>query len=239
ARDRQFISSTIANYLVDESKKVKHTGDSDEVLVSFSILGLRKEVERKEGMFKGTINEKIIEDALLYLVRIDALKIEGGFLVTYNRMQIQRLEDNRSIQYKESDYEALKAYYQQKTSQIHIVGEYARLMAKDYEKALQFVDDYFSLNYNSFLSKHFNTEQQKDMKRSMNRKTFERLFGDLSTTQLKIITDSESQHILVAAGPGSGKTKVLVHKLASLLLIEEVKQEQLLMLTFSSAAATE
>src|SRR6185312_11173244 len=41
------------------------------------------------------------------------------------------------------------------------------------------------------------------------------------------------------AGPGSGKTRVLVHKLASLLLMEDVKHEQLLMLTFSRAAATE
>jgi len=44
---------------------------------------------------------------------------------------------------------------------------------------------------------------------------------------------------VVAAGPGSGKTRVLVHKLASLLLLEDVKHEQLLMLTFSRAAATE
>ncbi|HKK69198.1 MAG TPA: ATP-dependent helicase, partial [Bacteroidales bacterium] len=35
------------------------------------------------------------------------------------------------------------------------------------------------------------------------------------------------------------KTKILVHKLASLLLMEDVKHEQLLMLTFSRAAATE
>lgn len=44
---------------------------------------------------------------------------------------------------------------------------------------------------------------------------------------------------MVAAGPGSGKTKVLVHKLASLMLLEDVKHEQLLMVTFSRAAATE
>ena len=43
---------------------------------------------------------------------------------------------------------------------------------------------------------------------------------------------------LVLAGAGSGKTRVLVHKLASLLLLEDVKPEQLLMLTFSRAAAT-
>ena len=61
----------------------------------------------------------------------------------------------------------------------------------------------------------------------------------LSKRQKEIIDDHESRCIVVAAGPGSGKTRVLVHKLASLLLLEDVKHEQLLMLTFSRAAATE
>ncbi len=68
---------------------------------------------------------------------------------------------------------------------------------------------------------------------------FRQLFGELSPTQLSIIKDKESKYIAVAAGPGSGKTRVLVHKLASLLLMEDVKHEQLLMVTFSRAAATE
>lgn len=56
---------------------------------------------------------------------------------------------------------------------------------------------------------------------------------------MEIISDKESRCIVVTAGPGSGKTRLLVHKLASLLLMEDVKHEQLLMLTFSRAAATE
>ena len=43
----------------------------------------------------------------------------------------------------------------------------------------------------------------------------------------------------MGAGPGSGKTRVLVHKVAALLLLEDIKPEQFLMLTFSRPAATE
>lgn len=60
----------------------------------------------------------------------------------------------------------------------------------------------------------------------------QRLLGKLSETQLEIVKDDRPGSIVVMAGPGSGKTRVLVHKLAYLLLEEDVKHEQLLMLTF-------
>lgn len=68
---------------------------------------------------------------------------------------------------------------------------------------------------------------------------YKQLFGQLSKRQMEIVADKDSRCIVVAAGPGSGKTRVLVHKPASPLLLEDVKHEQLLMLTFSRAAATE
>src|SRR5690606_38838503 len=117
--------------------------------------------------------------------------------------------------------------------------EYAKKMIDDYKDALQFVEDYFQLNYSSFLHKYFKGSRQDEIKRNITPAKFRQLFGELSPTQLKIINDNQAKHLVVAAGPGSGKTRVLVHKLASLLLMEDVKHEQLLMLTFSRAAATE
>lgn len=171
--------------------------------------------------------------------RIEAIKIEGGFLVVYNRLTIERTEQNNKKQYTKDDYQKLYQFYENKIQQIHIVGEYAKKMITDYKNALQFVEDYFQLNYSSFLNKYFKGSRQNEITRNITPAKFKQLFGELSPTQLKIINDNETQHIVVAAGPGSGKTKTLVHKLASLLLIEDVKHEQLLMITFSRAAATE
>ncbi|MEZ5148636.1 MAG: AAA family ATPase, partial [Bacteroidales bacterium] len=180
-----------------------------------------------------------VEDTLFYLSRIEAIKIEGGFLVVYNRLTIERLEKDNKKRYKVEDYQKLNQFYENKVQQIHIVGEYAKKMISDYRDALQFVEDYFQLNYSSFLNKYFKGSRQNEIKRNLTPAKFRQLFGELSPTQLKIITDNETKYIVVAAGPGSGKTRVLVHKLASLLLMEDVKHEQLLMVTFSRAAATE
>lgn len=179
-----------------------------------------------------------IEEALLYLSKIGALKLDGGFLVLYNAMNIHRLKDFRA-RYRRDDYRMLNEFYCHKIQQVHIVGEYANLMVRDYNAALEYVADYFAMDYRKFISKYFKEDRAAEIELNLTPAKYRQLFGDLSARQREIISDKESRCIVVAAGPGSGKTRVLVHKLASLLLLEDVKHEQLLMLTFSRAAATE
>jgi len=213
--------------------------DKEEVLVEFSVHELKQAYETSSNLFKLEVTLDDIEDTLFYLSRIEAIKIEGGFLVVYNRLTVERLVQDNRKQYTKEDYEKLDHFYENKVQQIHIVGEYAKKMIEDYRDALQFVEDYFHLNYASFLKKYFPGSKADALSLKMTPSKFKQLFGELSPTQLQIINDNESKHIVVAAGPGSGKTRVLVHKLASLLLMEDVKHEQLLMVTFSRAAATE
>lgn len=213
--------------------------NKEEILVEFSVHELKEAYENSQNLFKLNATIDDIEDTLFYLSRIEAIKIEGGFMVVYNRLTIERIEQDNKKRYKVENYQKLNQFYENKVQQIHIVGEYAKKMISDYKEALQFVEDYFQLNYTSFLNKYFKGSRQNEIKLNLTPAKFRQLFGELSPTQLKIINDKETKYIVVAAGPGSGKTRVLVHKLASLLLMEDVKHEQLLMVTFSRAAATE
>ena len=209
--------------------------------VQFSVVELLNQIKSTpQSFFSGFDNLQLedVEEALLYLSKIGALKLEGGFLVLYNTMNIQRIKDNKS-RYRQDDYRMLNEFYKQKIQQVHIVGEYANLMVKDYNAALQYVRDYFQMDYKKFITKYFKGDRVNEIQRNLTPKKYRQLFGQLSKCQMEIISDKDSRCIVVAAGPGSGKTRVLVHKLASLLLLEDVKHEQLLMLTFSRAAATE
>lgn len=228
------IAKFIVSYLYDRS--LENKSDKEEILVLFSIFELKKAYEDSRA---ASINNEDIENALLYLSKIDSMRLEGGFLVLYSGMEITRLELDNKIQYKKDDYRQLNEFYKQKIRQIHIVGEYAHLMTKDYEAALQFVNDYFQIDHKQFINKYFAGERADEIERNITPAKYDKLFNSLSAKQLEIINDRLSQYIVVAAGPGSGKTRVLVHKLAELLLLEDVKHEQLLMLTFSRAAATE
>ncbi|MBP1542169.1 MAG: RecQ family ATP-dependent DNA helicase [Prevotella sp.] len=211
------------------------------VMVQFSIVELLTQLKSgSHSLFDSLDNVQIddVEEALLYLSNIGVLKLDGGFMVLYNAMDIHRLKDMK-LRYKQEDYRMLDDFYKQKIQQVHIVGEYANLMVRDYQAAQQYVQDYFLMDYRRFIARYFKGERNAEIQRNVTPAKYKKLFAQLSESQRKIIADKDSNCIVVAAGPGSGKTRVLVHKLASLLLLEDVKHEQLLMLTFSRAAATE
>ena len=209
--------------------------------LQFSIVDLFHQIKTKgQSLFSSLDSLRIedVEEALLYLSNIGALKLDGGFMVLYQAMDLHRLKDMK-LRYKQDDYRMLDEFYKQKIQQVHIVGEYANLMVRNYQTAQQYVQDYFQMDYKRFISKYFKGERGREIQRNITPGKYQKLFAQLSDRQKEIISDKESRCIVVAAGPGSGKTRVLVHKLASLLLLEDVKHEQLLMLTFSRAAATE
>lgn len=215
-------------YKLVEEREGKETA-TEKAAVQFSVVELLNQLKASPQSLFGRMEDLQLEDveeALLYLSKIGALKLEGGFLVLYNAMDIKRIKDNKS-RYKQEDYRMLNEFYKQKIQQVHI------------QEALQYVQDYFQMDYRKFIAKYFKGERVNEIQRNLTQEKYKQLFGQLSYRQMEIISDKESRCIVVAAGPGSGKTRVLVHKLASLLLLEDVKHEQLLMLTFSRAAATE
>lgn len=230
----------LVEYFYDTAQTVIDA-QSDMAPVQFSLVDVWRKYKETPRLDVGISETSLadVEDALLYLSKIGSMKLEGGFLVLYNGMEVKRLILDNKIRYKAEDYRSLSEYYKQKIQQIHIVGEYANLMVKDYDAALQFVHDYFGMDFKRFIAKYFKGERAKEINRNITPEKYHQLFGELSDQQAEIINDSDSRYIVVAAGPGSGKTRVLVHKLASLLLLEDVKHEQLLMVTFSRAAATE
>ncbi|MGK0179591.1 MAG: ATP-dependent DNA helicase RecQ [Nitrospinales bacterium] len=208
---------------------------TDKKLLEFSVLDLKN---KTESFTSDQQPIQFYEYILLYFHHLKILELKDGLMVFYNPMKITRTNDNNRKQYTKEDYTALEQYYKSKTEQIHIVGEYAKKQLENNIAATQFVDDYFSLPYEGFLERYFRNRKGK-IRQPITEEKFRKIFSDLTAEQLAVVQDNKNDNILVAAGPGSGKTLVLVHKVASLLLIEDIKPEEFLMLTFSRPAALE
>ena len=218
-----------------EQKEKQKSHDKKDLPVSFSMLEL-KNSNRLLGQIKEE-NNKRYEKTLLFLNQIKSIKLEGGFMVSYNRLNIEEI-DNSIPRFTNENFKKMDQHYHHKTEQIHIVGEYAKKRLQNYESALAYVNDYFSQAYEEFLAKYF-PRRKKEIGTPLTPKRLKEITGELDIDQSRIVNDGKSNNILVLAGPGSGKTKVLVHKIASLLLLEDIKPEQFLMLTFSKAASLE
>lgn len=229
------LAANCLRFLEDSYNNQKSDKGKIEFPVEFSILGIKKEFEN--GMFAKPYTQKEIENSLLYLNHIKSIKLEGGFMVYYKRYSIERVEKDNKIQYTKEDYKKMDQFYAQKVQQIHIVGDYAKKCIENYASALKFVNDYFTMEYGAFITQYF-PRRKNEISRPMTEARFQKLFDGLDSEQLNIVRDN-SDKILIAAGPGSGKTEVLVRKIASLLTIEDIKPEQFLMLTFSKSAAIE
>lgn len=230
------VRNSIASFIVYRFKDNNKEEDG-EVKVGFSLAGLVGDYN-DSALFPEKIDVGMAEEALLFLAKTGILNLEGGFMVLYNKLQIERLKDSK-CRYKKDDYHNLDDFYKQRIQQIHIIGKYANMMVSDKNRAMEYVHDYFVLEFKSFIKKYFDAKEEKRIGRNVSERKYNELFGGLTQTQSAIINDNESRFIVVPAGPGSGKTYVLVRKLASLILLEDVKSEQLLMLTFSRAAAVE
>ncbi len=191
------------------------------------------------GLLYGEQRLNDYDQALRQLHHLEVLRLESGLMLFYNRFDLQRLKSSRD-RFTKADYQALEAHYIHKVQQIHIMQAYTERMAQDPGQGQAFISDYFAMPFDSFLQHHFpDKTTRENLSRPLTAQQHHRILGELSEAQQAVIEDKKSRAILIAAGPGSGKTRVLVHKVASLLLQEDVQPEQFLMLTFSRPAALE
>lgn len=94
-RKRQELARFIIEYLYSQIMQVKED-DREEFPVVFSVNELKKAYEESRSLFKIDVRISDIEDTLFYLTRIEAIKLREGFLIIYNPMVIERLEDTRN-----------------------------------------------------------------------------------------------------------------------------------------------
>lgn len=233
------ICEFIIEYLNIKRQQLLKQVSSEISFVEISLVEVKEKYVSSLGMITKEVTIDDIEKAILILHYLDIIKFKGGFLVCHLPLTIKRLEKNNNRQYSLSDYENLKTHYNTKNKNIHIMGRFAEMMKEDKDEATEYINDYFNLDYQDFIDKYFPGEERKILDYRMTRSRYQKIFGKLSDEQKQIILDNKSKIIGVAAGPGSGKTTLLAHILAKIIFNEDIRLDQLLMLTFSRAAALE
>jgi len=222
----------ISGNILDALLTISEANDYEEI--EFSSIKLKKDVADE-------ISIEGFHHILAYMHEIlNDFKLLRGRLIYYQGFELRKTDKAAErTPYKKPDYKrGLKSYYERKTESIHILLEYfKRLVKLGWERCVQFISDYFAMDYIGFKKAYgFNTELCKI---PLTENSYKKIISDLNEEQNRIFEDKDSSKILVLAGPGSGKTKTLVHKIASLITLEGHKPEYFLMLTHGRSAAHE
>jgi ATP-dependent DNA helicase RecQ len=180
-----------------------------------------------------------IERALNFLHEQRVITLQKGLAVFRQAMTIQLLPEAKGRRYNKGDYEPLSQHYSERVFQIHVINEYARLALDKISHALSFVLAYFSQDKSEFVKRYF-ADRQEILERATSQQSFQRIVGDLhNPEQIALVASGEDDNLLILAGPGSGKTRVVVHRCAYLLRVKRVPAQAILVLCFNRNAVTE
>lgn len=155
------------------------------------------------------------------------------------RLNPDKIRRKRAAGFTKGDYAPLRAFYEERILQIHVVAEYARTATRKIAAHIGLIADYFRLSKTEFARRHL-TEDQDLYRRATGIESFRQIVEDLGNpTQQAIVAASTQTNRIVLAGPGAGKTRVIVHRCGYLLRVERLRPRNLLVLCFNRNACLE
>ena len=147
---------------------------------------------------------------------------------------------DRRRQFSNADYEPLDLHYTEQTVQVHIMAQYAQTGLESAADALALALDYFTMPREQFTARWMAGRSQ-DLRRRTTPESYQRIVTSLNNrAQQEIVTqERDSRNTLLLAGPGSGKTRVLVHRIAYLVRVRRENPRSILALAYNRHAAVQ
>ena len=181
---------------------------------------------------------RLLDRALLWLHEQEVIRLHKGLAVFRHAMTIRLAHETPRRGFAASDFEPLRLHYQGQVRQIHVMVEFARRGLDAIADALRLAMDYFGLKEEDFLRRWL---PGRELGPETTPESWRAIVESLKNPdQQRIVADKREQtNVLVLAGPGSGKTRVLVHRIAYLVRARREDPRGILALAYNRHAAVE
>ena len=182
--------------------------------------------------------DRLTDRALLWLHEQEVVRLNKGLAVFRPAMTILLKPEQRG--FARADFASLQLHYDEQIRQIHVMAEYAQHGLRQTADHLGLAMDYFSLTEDEFLERWLPGRDQ-ETSRQTTPESWRAIVETLNNPiQRRIVADDREQtNVLILAGPGSGKTKVLVHRIAYLIRVRRENPRGILALAYNRHAAVE
>ncbi|MDE0415547.1 MAG: RecQ family ATP-dependent DNA helicase [bacterium] len=180
----------------------------------------------------------LLDHALLWLHEQGVVTLGRGLTIFRPAITVHLNSGNRK--FTETDFQPLHLHYDEQTLQTHIIAAYAERGLYAMSDALLLMEDYFTHDRQAFVEKWL-PRSAAALRRQATPESWRAIVDSLGNPrQAQIVADNREQtSVLVLAGPGSGKTRVLVHRIAYLIRVRRQDPQGILALVYNRHAATE
>ncbi len=236
ARRRRAGAKRLLDHLISCVPEAKRGID----LLAETTLGKLRQALEADLSLAGEVTNfhKLSERSLLWLHEQEVIRLNKGLTVFRTAMTIHLASEQRN--FVKSDYLPLQIHYDETVRQIHIMAEYAQRGLANMVEAKHLAIDYFALDEGKFLHRWL-PQSRQELTRQTTPESWHDIVESLNNpSQRRLVADDrENTNVLVLAGPGSGKTRVLVHRLAYLIRAKREDPEGILALAYNRHAALE
>jgi ATP-dependent DNA helicase RecQ len=217
-----------------------NTKPSAELLVEFSAEEIVDSL--KADMLLGPeIRDPLaaLDRALMFLHEQRVIILQQGLAVFRSAMTIRILPEQKGRRYTNSDFEPLANHYTERVFQVHVMNEYALRGLEKIGQAIGLAVAYFQLDKEAFVRRYF-PNRREVLERATGQVSYQKIVEDLNNpVQQALVAADPERNLLILAGPGAGKTRVVVHRCAWLLRVKREPPRSILILCFNRNAAAE
>jgi ATP-dependent DNA helicase RecQ len=238
AERRQAVAGVVLRTLIAKLPPDGPAGK--ELLVSFGTVELTRALQADMSL-AGSLGDALAaaDRGLMFLHEQGAIVLQRGLAVFRQAMTIRLLPEGQGRRYTKAQHQPLDLHYGERIFQIHVMNEYARLGAEKIRQALALITAYFTLDKASFVKRFF-PDRREVLERATTAESFRRIVDALGNpAQTEIVAAPDEGNRLVLAGPGSGKTRVVVHRCGYLLRVRRADPRSILVVCFNRHAALE
>jgi len=231
---------TISELVLELLFKKNKTEPNQDHLVEFSEQDIIDAISQTLFLDKSKDYQAIIQHTLLYLNDHQVIQLEQGKgiilqLLTLKLRDYKSGKRNRS--FNKGDYNQLHVHYDERIFQIHVMSEYAKQGIETLGKHLTLIKEYFALGKNESSQIYFKGREEI-LKRATGIESYRKIVDSLNNPrQQGIVAELPDANLLILAGPGSGKTRVIAHRCAYLLRVHRIKPRSILAVCFNRNAS--